>query len=749
MFVAASAAAQPAVVGRGEGGAIYGGGQSLTSKLGLTVGRNLVYSAEPDDRVRAVDRLASLGTPEAIEALLEAMETGSPLARDPVARLAVVRALAPFADRDDVRTFLVREMMDAGARRDVTSGLAALVRDTAALALARKGDIDSIKALSTAGALRGPAGEAARSAMVAVPPGIIDPILFEQGDDDASLDQDDEEDASSKRPGSNKGPAKDKKADKKGEKKKKKQQQKDDEPKRPERRTARLLTAPVIQFLGDLGDLRALRALRLELDRSDRPTRAAAALALAKVGDGTIAKVVKPWLDDKDPRFALAAADVLVVLGDPSAPAAVKRVLDKEQVRSQAVRLAYDVASPEIAEPLAKLVPSLDPPDQVRALMALGRAGAASKLLAHLDDPKLGPAAVTALGSCPSKEAREQIEKGIGNSSAASRRAFVRAAIVRAIVLQERSKGLDAALTELANTKDAANTEVAALGRIALGSTDLESVLAETKGKDAATALAIVSGAARGALALPSADLEPLARELDDADPHALTPRQIAAGTSLLSSDAADTVPFLKLLQIAEAGGALAPLAARALPRRADESMKERLLALLDGTDPSVRVGLALGLAESPHSSAVSFLARAYVREDDVQVRRALVASLARRTEVQRVKILELARNLDPDSEVRALAASGLGGGQPPASIGRGGVDSSLAAYFAVSGADGTRRARTLRVVLPSGLAVPMVTATDGGLLAPGVPFGKASLELIDTDESAKTTPEPKPPSPK
>ena len=35
-----------------------------------------------EQRLRAVDRLAELATPEAIEALLEAMETGSPLSRE-------------------------------------------------------------------------------------------------------------------------------------------------------------------------------------------------------------------------------------------------------------------------------------------------------------------------------------------------------------------------------------------------------------------------------------------------------------------------------------------------------------------------------------------------------------------------------------------------------------------------------------------------------------------------------------------
>jgi hypothetical protein len=104
----------------------------------------------------------------------------------------------PYADRAEVRTFLMREMMDAGARRDVTSGLAALVRDTAALALARKGDLDSVKALMTAAALRGPAGDAARAAMVAAPPRRLEQLLFEDEIPLPDDDGDDEDAAGSK-----------------------------------------------------------------------------------------------------------------------------------------------------------------------------------------------------------------------------------------------------------------------------------------------------------------------------------------------------------------------------------------------------------------------------------------------------------------------------------------------------------------------------------------------------------------------
>lgn len=704
--------------GMSGSGTIVGTRAPLSSRLGLNVGRNLVYSPDAEERLRAVDRLASLGTPEAIEALLEAMESGSPLARDPLARLAVVRALAPHAGRSDVRTFLVREMMDAGARRDVTSGLAGLVRDTAALVLARRGDADAIQALATAAVLRGPAGEAARAAMIAVPPRGLDPILFEETEEEPEP-ADDEAGDRDKKPAPKK--------DAKDTERAKPVKETDKKPKF--KKTPRVLSGAVITFLGDLGDLRAIPALREELDRADRPTRAAAALALAKLGDASVAKVVRGWVDENDARFALAATEVLIVLGDAGAVEALKKVLEKEPVRSQAVKLAYELASPEVVEPLAKLLPDLDGTDQLRALMALGRAGAADKIVPHLGDAKLGPAATSALAMCSGEQASAAIEKGLGDS--AKRRAFARVAVMRAIVLRERVSGLDDVLVALSASSDASDVEVGALGRVALGDASVEKILAEAKDDKPQLALARVSGAARGALSRKAhGGLEALAKELADVDAQAPTQRQIAAGIALLSTDASDKVSFLTLLQMAEGGGPLAPLAARALPRRADETMKKRLLALLGGTDPTVRVGIALGLADSPHKAAVSWLAHAYVREEDVQVRRALIASLTRRSESQRTSVLELARDLDPDAEVRSLAAAGLSGRGVPDAVLRGGVNGDLVAFFSVAGADGSAAARSMRLVLPSGVALPLVTAADGALLMPGVPYGRASLEL-------------------
>jgi len=694
---------------------IVGDGVSLKERLSVTRGRQLVYAPTFDERMRAVERLSSAGTPEAIEALLEAMETGSPLGRDPAGRLAVVRALAIQAGRPEVRTFLIREMLDAGARRDVTSGIFSLVRETAALALAQNGDPAALSALASAAALRGPAGDAARSAWLSSPPRTLEPMLFEDAfEPDPADDHSADDELVAKPVGGSAKPSPTKaESEAKGASAKK--------------RSPRALSGPMLTLLGDIADLRAIGPLRAELERSDRPSRAAAALALAKMGDGTIAVTVRSWLKENDPRFVAAAAEVLVVLGDSQAPLAVKRLFELEAVRPQAMRLAYEIASPEIVDPVVKLLPSLEPADGVRAIMALGRAGAAKRVAEHLLHPALGPAAITALGSSASSDTDALIEAGMAEKQADKRRAFVRAAILRSLLTRRQSAGLSRALSTLADSKDASDVETAALGRVALGVMSAERVLEAVRGKDDALALAVVAGAARGALVRDDDARAAFAPLLLDVDPEKPTEKQVAAGVALLSEEGAAAVPFKTLLRLAEQGGALSSLAARALPSRADESLRDRLIALLEGGDPPTRVGIAEGLSRCDNPAAASWLARAYLREEDVLVRRALVTSLSARTEIQRKRVLETARDLDPDADVRAIAARGLSRQRGPRPVG---LDPSLGAAFGVVAADASVRARAFRLVLPSGLAIPIVSARDGGLLVPGVPFGKATLEL-------------------
>ncbi len=723
------AASAQVASGGPQGGGVPTGG-SLLDRTAVARGRQLLYGPTEADRRRGVERLGSSGTPQAVDALLEALETGSVVARDPEARLLAVRLLHPHARRADVRKLMIRELLEGAGRRDPAAGISTLLRQSAALALARAGDPESIRALVTAASQRGPSGDAARLALVVAPPADLDLVLLEpppdEDEDDAEPPPGGEPDpfpaeergpkpAPRKTPGTKppaKPPAKEKK--------------KPAPSGPPAPRTPRVLSPPLITLLGDLGDVRAMPALRAELDGAHRPSRAAAAVALAKLGDADIGARVLPWLDDAEPRLVSAAAEVLVTLGHPKAPSAIAKALRDDATRSAALELANDASSAELAAPIEKLLPRLEGEEAARAVMTLGRSGGVAALVKLLDDPALGPAATTALGGSPASAAAQAIEAGIADARPARRRAFVRAAIVRALVLAEDVRGLDATLVAMAKSTDASDREIAAFGRIALGHATVEDVLGQRP------ALAVVAGAARGALIRGDAAMEPFLPLISELDPEAPSPTAIIAGIALLSPDVADRVPFKKLLRLAENGGPLAPLAARALPRRDDGTAQARIRALLEGTDPAVRAAVALGLGEAKDPSSASLLVDRYHREDDDRVRRTVVLALGMRDEVQRERVLAPAAAVDPDPDARRLARVALGKKRlrPPASFEKG-----LAVFVRVDAGDRSP-APPLRLVLPSGLAVPVAAANDGGLLLAGVPFGRSSLELSGSAEA-------------
>jgi cellulose synthase operon protein C len=725
------AAASLAVAGQASAQAISGGptsplpaGGSLLDRTAVAKGRELLYGPFEEDRRRGVERLAASGTPQAVDALLEAFETGSVVARDLDARLLAVRLLHDHARRADVRKFLVRELAEGAARRDPALGVSALLRQSAALALARAGDPESLNALVTAAAQRGPAGEAARAALVAVPPVDLDRVLFEpppeENEDEPPPGGEPEPfpGEEGRKPRPKKAPAAKSTAKEKPRK----------DPKAAQERTPRVLSQPLISLLGDLGDVRAIPPLRAEIGGSRPPSRAAAAaaVALAKLGDTGVATLVLPWLDESEPRVVAAAAEVLVILGHPKAPPAVAKALKDAVTRPMALELAGDLASPELAAPVAKLLPALEGEEAARAVMALARMGAAAEVAKLVEHETLGPAAISALGQSAAAASAQAIEAGLTDAKPARRRAFVRAAIIRALVLAEEVPGLETALASFAKSRDASDHETAAFGYVALGKTSAKEALG------AKPSLAIVAGAARGALVRGEDELEafvPIFAAIDAEKPSAIA---TAAGVVLLSREASDRVPFQKLLRLAENGGPLAPLAARALPRRDDGTARARVRALLEGTDPAVRAAVALGLGEATDPSSASVLAERYGLEEDEPARCAIVRALSARTEVQRERVLKMAAAIDPDGDVRRFAKVGLRDRR----AGRDGqLERGLASMIRVE--TGGAAPPALRLVLPSGLALPVVPAPDGGLLLGGLPFGRSSLEASDAAEGS------------
>lgn len=658
---------------------------TLRGTFGVPVAERLLASGSVEPRLRGVRRLGAIGTPEAIEALANAFEQSSILTRDGRTRLEGVRILAAHADREAVRPLLVRELTEGGPEARVASH-GGLARGAAALALARSRDKKATSALVAAVMQGGPGFDAASAALVVYPPASIAPLLEGR------------------------------------------------------RRIEPVLAA----LLGDLGDVRVIPRLRQALEDVDPAYRAAAALALARLGDGSAQAAARSWVKSDDVKQKRAGAEVLARLGAEGAAEAIGALLAAGPTRLDGVRLALVAPTTALVKPLVAALEALDADDRGQAIAAIGRAGgpeAATALLAQLGKPEHATAAAFALARMPGKEARAALERALGSTSAkkgAPRRLITRAALVRALVLGDEPSGLGDVLAAMATEKDAADRAVGVFGRVATGRTSVRAALDAACPDKRPCDVALVAAVARASLARAASGKDDgpseLARVLGAkaaSKGDAPTPIEIAAGVALLADPSGAGLPTAQLARWAEGESPLAPLAARALPSRDDEAIRGRIKRLLAGTDPVIRAHTALGLALDPEPDAASLLASAYRFEEDPTVRRAVVRALSVRREKLRVATLELARDLDPDDQVRALARAALSGRAllPAASV-SGGPVAWVSLVANAPSALASIQGRAARLVRSDGVAVPVVADPDGVLVVPGLPDGPAALTL-------------------
>jgi hypothetical protein len=238
-------------------------------------------------------------------------------------------------------------MIDSGARRDVTSGIFSLVRETAALALARHGDPPSLAALSSAAGLRGPTGDAARAAWAAFPPRSLDAILFEEetrGDSEEEL-------LDELREASNANPA-------------------------PAPHAEHAAPGPMLGLLA-IGDVRAQRSSSRARTPDDLRGRGAGPSPRSATRRSPRQCAAGP----KRAR-AVAAAGCLSCSATLKQPAAVKRALAIESVRPHA-----RAKSRHRRRQAARVLPGLEPADGVK-VMALTR-GRSQALVERVLDPVL------------------------------------------------------------------------------------------------------------------------------------------------------------------------------------------------------------------------------------------------------------------------------------------------------------------------------------------------------------------------
>jgi hypothetical protein len=184
------------------------------------------------------------------------------------------------------------------------------------------------------------------------------------------------------------------------------------------------------------------------------------------------------------------------------------------------------------------------------------------------------------------------------------------------------------------------------------------------------------------------------------------------------------------LSELVDRGGAAAPLATRALAARDSSRNRDGVDALLASGDRWIRANAALGLGRSAEADAAGRLALAYRFETDERVRRAIVRALSRRKESTRLRTLSLARELDPDEGVRALARYGERDALPEPSRGDG------VAFLPVAGNGVASLAAIAAVEMPSGLVLPGVTAPDGLVVLGGLPEGAVVVRVAPAEEA-------------
>jgi HEAT repeat protein len=497
------------------------------------------------------------------------------------------------------------------------------------------------------------------------------------------------------------------------------------------RRGRRSASPRVVALLGQLGDARAIGLLRKQLRSKSTKLRSAAVLALAQIGDAHALPVARSLASKSDLRLALVGAEAMLWLDAPEGTAVLARLAQKPAARRPALTLALRAPAPALNDTAAAVlkatVPAADKELAIQLLGLIDDPRSVPPLLEALADPALSTAAAFALA----RHSRAAAEVGLRRASETAKdgalRLVLRARVVRALRLRETPAELVGRLRSLLAGKAAADQAAAAFGLAALGA---DASLLASKYP------AVVAAAARGALARGPNALQGCRRHLAKAN-DSPTAEQIACGVALLSGDT--PVATAQLVRWAELGGPLGPLAAYRFATRDSRPFRSRLRRLLAGSDAVVRAHVGLGLGASPEADAAALLTDAYRREPEASVRRALVRALSQRGERLRLAVLVLARDLDPDPQVRALARNALAlrpqpVRQPPVG--------PAVAWVHLRSNDPARTeglARAGRLRRDDGVALPVVADPDGVLLVPGLSTrGLADLQLapaMDTEQ--------------
>ncbi len=592
----------------------------IRERFGLDHWDALLQSSIESERRRGYRGLGRLGTPQALERLVRALESSAPR-RSLRERLALVRALAPHARHPAALAALARALgepdatprigtAEGGAHSDSplgskdgsVAGEAArmLLRETAAMALAACGSRAATDLLSQNLSRSGPIARAAANALAAHPPdalGLLQPPF-------------------------------------------------------------KRLTLEHLELLDTLSDIRLSEYLRNVVVEAEPHLQAIALRALYRLRDPEVAAVAAYWLESSPsvPAQRRVALEILARVHHPDWPEHAAVALTRPEERTLVLRLLAETPSPTVFDTLLKLSETLAPSSasDLAAAMAHSNAGRAVRVLrAWLRERTLAAAAAHTLSEMRSSQAQRALLDAL-DDPAAQRWAF-RGAVARTLRFGEGAAPLTKRIVAMANAASDTDRSDAAWASAALNPRGIGKLLTS---RDPA----VIRGAARAMLLSEPGSLRPAARQLEKKGP---VGRTEAFVPFLADPTVARELSRGALERWFDVGGIAAGLVSSELARRLAEERDPRLLVWLEHQQPWMRIQVARGLGRSDSAHALFLLEHAYERELDAQVREALIAAIGRHGRSPPFDTLTVAEQLDPSQRVRD-AATLARRGKPP-----------------------------------------------------------------------------------
>jgi HEAT repeat protein len=562
---------------------------SLVGRFGVARLERWLSSDDPAARLRAIERLGELGNAAALARLTSyASERRAQLGGREC--LALARALGPHAA--DAKVLLVLAMFlnqsPSKAAGPEEAALSELWRGAAALSLAARGGEAALLALGRALRTTGTTAALAADALLAHPPQVLAPLL--------------------------------------------------DAPGEP--------TATLARLLGELGDQRAFHSLRGWVRGSSPEVRAAAAVALTRLGHFETVPLGALWLREGATELRRAGLEILLLAQDPRADAQLRAWVESPGINADERDLLLAYPSPTFASALVASVERGEADGGWRWAL-LGRVGgpaAAAQLVKGLEDEGSAFAAAHALSRFSGHEVQAPLALALkaGVAPAFS----LRIAALRGVSLEEDYPGLDERYRALARSELPQERAAAAWAHSLAGS---RAALEELESGDPLR----VAAAANHVLWFDEDVCEAALRAASRAEPG---PGRTALAGCLRWPRARGVVPSDWLWSLVAEAGVARPIALRALAERNDPGLWAALTSYLDHSDPMVRQHVARGLGESGRPSAVGYLVRRFAYETDEGVRRAIVAALGEQSGRAAGRWLEIAARLDPSARVRAAA---------------------------------------------------------------------------------------------